>query len=367
MHTIFYSWQSDLISKYNRNFIEESIKKALQNLNKSEDYIVELNLDRDTKGEAGTPDIINTIFKKISNSNIFICDISIINYDSKNKKTPNPNVLLELGYAAAILGWENIICVYNKSYGEVENLPFDLKFRRPILYHYDESNQKDKDSLIKQIEKAIKSSNPEIIEKNKKIQSYYKNESIKSKKILKNKPDYWEFKLLEELFTDKLVGVNKKYTDIERGILFKRNKHLTTKEYLNYMSSEMGFLARTTEGLTYLYNNDLASAIGKPDELLILDFCKNLFNLMENLIQWEIEIRSISTNILLEKSRKLLFNCTKQIVETINTLPTKFNYVYNNPKIQHKIEITFEATPEMFEYIEIMDYYNENIHLFIEE
>ena len=32
--SIFYSWQSDLPSKTNRNFIEDAIKKALKSINK---------------------------------------------------------------------------------------------------------------------------------------------------------------------------------------------------------------------------------------------------------------------------------------------------------------------------------------------
>jgi hypothetical protein len=156
MYTIFYSWQSDLPNSTNRGFIEESIKKAIKSLNQTQNYTIEFNLDRDTLNEAGTPDIAYTIFKKIEKTNIFIADISIINSSCVCRKNPNPNVLLELGYAAKTLGWERIICIFNKNFGKVEDLPFDLKLRRPIIYSLNpEDTQKPKDLLSKQIELSI--------------------------------------------------------------------------------------------------------------------------------------------------------------------------------------------------------------------
>jgi hypothetical protein len=156
MITIFYSWQSDLPNSTNRGFIEACLKKAIKNLNKSQEYNIEFNLDRDTKNATGTPDIANTIFKKIEKAHIFLADISIINPTQNSRKTPNPNVLLELGYAAKTLGWERVICVINTIHGKIEELPFDLKFRRPISFTLDQNNDnKTKEFLSNKIEDSI--------------------------------------------------------------------------------------------------------------------------------------------------------------------------------------------------------------------
>lgn len=93
-----------------------------------------MSIERDTKGVIGTPGIVDTLFKKIDSSKLFIADVSIINSNSKERKTPNPNVLLELGYAAKSLGWNNVLCFFNLDYGSIEDLPFDIKFRRIITY-----------------------------------------------------------------------------------------------------------------------------------------------------------------------------------------------------------------------------------------
>ena len=105
---IFYSWQSDAPSRTNRNFIESALNTALKKLQREGDPDVEPALDRDTQNTAGTPDIALTIFNKIDQSEVFVCDASIINRQAIDefgaRPTPNPNVLIELGYAAKSLG-----------------------------------------------------------------------------------------------------------------------------------------------------------------------------------------------------------------------------------------------------------------------
>ena len=84
---IFYSWQSDLPKNQNFNFIETSIKGALKKLHQQTPISLDLKLDKATRNLAGSPDITESIFTKITNSNIFIADISIINqkYDELRK------------------------------------------------------------------------------------------------------------------------------------------------------------------------------------------------------------------------------------------------------------------------------------------
>jgi hypothetical protein len=188
---IFYSWQSDLPSSENRSAIEKALEAAIKGLNK-EHIELEIVVDRDTKNTSGTPDIIATIFDKISTSQIFVGDISIINSESNEKrKCPNPNVLLELGFAAGKLKWDKIICVFNKAYGEPEDLPFDLRFRRPLMYD-SKNEKKDISNLSGVLKKAISS----IIEDYKKQNTIYFGRShgrlcheidlIDSKKIIKS-------------------------------------------------------------------------------------------------------------------------------------------------------------------------------------
>jgi hypothetical protein len=144
---VFYSWQSDLPKKTNRNAIEHALKKAVKELGRDAGPKVIPTLDRDTKGEPGSPDITRSIFRKIRRARVFVADVSIINRDAAThcqatafsehvRYTPNPNVLIELGYAVRKLGWERVILVVNEHFGHVEQLPFNLNHHRPLTYSF---------------------------------------------------------------------------------------------------------------------------------------------------------------------------------------------------------------------------------------
>lgn len=132
--TIFYSWQSDLPNNTNRGLIERALQKAIDSIKADAETVLEPCLERDTAGVPGTPDIASTIFRKIDECQVFVGDVSIINANSPDRKMPNPNVLLELGYAAKSVTWDNVICVFNTAFGDVGDLPFDLRLRRMCTY-----------------------------------------------------------------------------------------------------------------------------------------------------------------------------------------------------------------------------------------
>lgn len=133
--SIFYSWQSDLPPKTNRYYIEDIIKTSLKTINK--DNRIVACIDRDTKDELGSPEIHNSVFKKINHSKFFICDVSL-----NDNQSPNPNVLIELGYAIKVLGWNKIICLFNSQTGKIEDLPFDINHNRVTPYTPNKKGEK---------------------------------------------------------------------------------------------------------------------------------------------------------------------------------------------------------------------------------
>lgn len=132
---VFYSWQSDCPGNTNRNFILTALDQAIKEIHTDDTIIVSPVMDRDTKGVPGSPDITESIFSKIDTASVFVCDISIINSNQGDyKSTPNPNVLIELGYAVKVLGWNRVIMVMNEEYGKPDLLPFDLRSKRITTY-----------------------------------------------------------------------------------------------------------------------------------------------------------------------------------------------------------------------------------------
>ncbi|XID95018.1 hypothetical protein ACF3MZ_11100 [Paenibacillaceae bacterium WGS1546] len=137
---IFYSWQSDSANNTNRGFIEKTLDSSIKEINIK--YNLNIELDSDTRGEPGSPDISNTILEKIRNSFIFVGDVSYVAHLG-NKGMPNSNVMFELGYAMSVLTDKNVIMVFNESSGELNKMPFDLGLKRQLVFSCSETdNQK---------------------------------------------------------------------------------------------------------------------------------------------------------------------------------------------------------------------------------
>jgi len=172
--TIFYSWQSDLPSDINRNFIELSLGKAIEKLNGI--YHIDSSprndlyeLDKDTKDTPGSPSIPDTILKKITDCSVFVADLTFVARTKKNPETgiikpvPNPNVLIEYGYATRAIGESNILAVMNTEYGvpTKESIPFNIVHKRwPIQYKLSDGNgpekEKEMEALVEKLYENIR-------------------------------------------------------------------------------------------------------------------------------------------------------------------------------------------------------------------
>ncbi len=127
---VFYSWQSDLPDSSNRVFIRQALRSAASSVEQSEGGVI-VEIDEATRDVSGSPNIPATILSKILGADAFVCDITTINGGQTGRKVPNPNVVFELGYAIANVGWERAVLLFNKEFGAFpDDLPFDFDRHR---------------------------------------------------------------------------------------------------------------------------------------------------------------------------------------------------------------------------------------------
>jgi hypothetical protein len=179
--TLFYSWQNDAPFSLNRGFIEQAIQEALKRLhldaaleNASRDACLEAN--EGTHANADAPSVIETFLKKIDECAIFIADLTLVgvpkgaltNVTSSPRHSPNPNVLIEYGYALRTHAREQLIGIANTAYGlpHAASLPFYLRHLcTPITYHLSHPGVSDKkgqlENLVQTLVKAIGAIIPE--------------------------------------------------------------------------------------------------------------------------------------------------------------------------------------------------------------
>lgn len=138
--TVFWSWQSDYDENSCHFFVRDALKAAIEQISDamSLDPADRPSLDHDTKGARGMVDIRSVILEKIQRCSLFVADLTPIGRTNDGKWIPNPNVMIELGWAMHIPGAEYIIPVLNKAQGcTVESLPFDIRGRRVVQYSLD--------------------------------------------------------------------------------------------------------------------------------------------------------------------------------------------------------------------------------------
>src|SRR5271170_3199584 len=155
--TIFYSWQSDSPNSTNRGFIEKALEQAIKGL--GQDLTIQealrdepIELDKDTKGVPGTPPIVDTIFNKISECGVFVPDLTFVGTTASGRQVPNPNVLIEYGWALKSISHSRIVPVMNTAFGELTPvaMPFDMRhLRNPITYHLEEATDTETRSTAK--------------------------------------------------------------------------------------------------------------------------------------------------------------------------------------------------------------------------
>lgn len=137
---IFWSWQSDVLKRENRNLIEAALKDAVERIGADNDVDPatrgQLALDQGTAGKKGAAEIAGSILEKIASCAVFVCDLTPVDRTDAGKALPNPNVCIELGYALHEPGPERVIVVLNLGSGyKPEDLPFDVRGRVVMTYN----------------------------------------------------------------------------------------------------------------------------------------------------------------------------------------------------------------------------------------
>lgn len=240
---IFYSRQSDLSNTKNRNLIESCLKKAIKLLKNEIDEVSEFSIESDSRNDIGTPDLTESIFNKIERCDILVADISIINAKSNSRPTPNPNVLLEVGFAAKAISWSNILCIYNSEYGKVELLPFDIRTRKPIVYNTLEGISEAKNTLIKAFETQIKNIIFNRIIDKKEYLSTKHNVDLALQSVLldlcdiifdRNSADKYNYDKLLHMSTESLINIlsHKQFL----GFYLYRNIETNIDEFLKFFN-----------------------------------------------------------------------------------------------------------------------------------
>ncbi len=351
---VFYSWQSDLEGKYNRNFISDCIETSVRELGK-EKFNVEFNTDRDTKDETGSPDIADTILRKIQESHIFVADISIINpEDERYRKVQNPNVMLELGFAVKELGWENIILVFNEAYGNVSKLPFDIRNRRPLIYKLNPSVDKAqiKKKVVNLLKDNFKSQEIDSVFKRREIERQYSRSTPRAKYYAIKQPPYWEFFLMSELLKSTSDRLSFEYLLVKDRIIYQWQNRKTVMEMLDWFSELNDNNIKHIEAVGFILNERTTKSFGEPGKPGDAIEIKRIADTYEQIGKASLEMEKIllshTLNIELENMRNLYLGCTEHFIKFLTQLSNDLFNIKNRAETnmdEKQIRLSYEFEP----------------------
>jgi hypothetical protein len=142
MKKVFFSWQTDIPN--NKSFLTSCIRDAVV-------AVGDFELISPTQYMRGSGDVTVNIINRIRECDLLIADVTLINPRARTRKTPNPNVIYEVGFATAEKGEQTITLVADERTTHDTNLPFDIRNRRTIYTKFDSQHKRELVELFKQI------------------------------------------------------------------------------------------------------------------------------------------------------------------------------------------------------------------------
>jgi len=372
---IFYSWQSDINAKFNRSFIGECLKIAIEKTNKNVEILY--SLDRDTKNIGGTPDIAATIFDKIDQCQLFIADVTIINsQSSESRKAPNPNVLIELGYAASKIGWNNVICVFNSKFGTLNDLPFDIRSRRILQYELNEGSEKktEKDKLIEVFKSVIGKIDLDEIHRQFKIDKRFVDEPDYIRKIALHKGKYWEFELLGKLLENRFSNIETELDKIKKGYVFGKKQKITHREFLDLLKESLERIRVVIAKMTNALNYDMKEALGEQgypgDAIKIKNLADVLYQIFNELVEIEKDLNKVNIPRKMMELKSAMDGWAKELIEQVYILPEEFRKIYSGyykAGDTVSVDVAFKLPKSTEQMINMLEEFSINPYLAMED
>lgn len=185
----------------------------------------------------------------------------------------------------------------------------------------------------------------------------FEGESDLALQLVLNQPDFWEYLLTAELLQLKMAQITRAYADLNKGLLYKGIVRMSGADFLNWASTrgnDLGSLinllkATITEEMPASWRAQSESG----DPLEIKRAVEKIVSACNELVQWEIDLRSVVPPDAFVPLKQMMEGWTSQPIKQIEKLATKLREPFEqpNPKEEYAVEIVFEAPPNVDEAI----------------
>ncbi len=282
----------------------------------------------------------------------------------ENFKTTRDNVIFEFGLFIGYLSKKRVSYVLPRGVTEF-HLPSDLAGINPGTF---DSKREDKN-----LRAALGPYCNEVKEVLKEISIIslegFQIESLEAKRLVIEKPNYWEFLLTLEVLKPKVENLKIKINELEKDLHFSDPKLMKLTDFLDWMQEKSSYFIQLLD-LFKRHCQSMKNAWGEPgksgDEVMIRKVVVNMVECSLKALDMEKEIKGIIIPKDIEDLKDLLGGWSKSITGCLFEFYEKLIYYFTtdfNPEesaLDFRLTIT---TPEkMSELTSRIEYHRLNLH-----
>jgi hypothetical protein len=199
-------------------------------------------------------------------------------------------------------------------------------------------------------------------------------ETERAQYLALERPDYWEFMLTEELLRSKLITIRKTLSDVERGLVFRRTQVMKGKDFLTWIDSRINDLVALIKMLVMLVEEEIQTSWGEPgqpgDAEQIKSVVDRIIDGCNELVAWEIEIRSLQLPDAFNHIRELMHGWAEYLICEFERIPDELAKIFRdepNPEGTFIIKLIFNAPPNLEEVLTTLNHMQQNVYEFVDE
>lgn len=184
----------------------------------------------------------------------------------------------------------------------------------------------------------------------------FEDESDKAKRIVLEKPKYWVHLLTEELLRQRFKAGRTKLEQVQDGFFLHRRRTMSASEFLTWSRERNDELQALITFLTKLIEEKMHESWGKPgepgDPIAILDVANQFKRACDEVISWEMEIRSIKVPEAVRKLKGMMYGWADHLMSQFEGLPDELARPFApgaDPEGEYFIKLTLEASPNLDE------------------
>lgn len=177
----------------------------------------------------------------------------------------------------------------------------------------------------------------------------YEGEPEIAQSILRDRPDYWEFRLTIELLRPKLVRIRREFEGVKKGLHYSPSRAIRGAEFVAWQKAKVHDLQLLIKLMTGILTQEIPASWGRPgqsgDPIEIKRSVDRLIQAYDHLIVWEADLRSVLPPEAFVRLRETLEGWAEQLFNSLESFPSQIEAVLNNPPLSGKfrIELTFES------------------------